>query len=111
MANREISSVSSPVYSALYTLAVGQFTNVASIPNYLGECSKILGIVKTTALVPAGASVVATKGAVVSTVGPPATVGYGTIRLSSSDSGDVNSYRIYWTNEVADSSAVTVQGC
>lgn len=111
MSNAEIAPESSPEYSVLYTLSLGQFTNVSAIPNYLGECSQIVGVVRTTAIVPTTATVVATRGAVIATVGPPATAGYPTIRLSSTDSGDVNSYRIYWTNRVAQSQLVTVQGC
>lgn len=111
MANREISSISSPTYSVVYTLSVGQFTNTSAIPNYLGECSKIVGCERLTAIAPATARVSVTKSAVIATVGPPATAGFPTIRLSSADSGDVNQYRIYWINEVADSPYDSVQGC
>jgi hypothetical protein len=111
MSNAEISSQSSPEYSVLYTLAVGQFTNTAAIPNYLGECSKIVGVVRTTAIAPASAPVSVTKGAVVALVGPPAVAGFPTIRLSSADAGDVNSYRIFWVNQVAASPYDAVQGC
>ena len=117
MSNAEISSQSSPEYSVLYTLAAGvggtggEFTNTAAIPNYLGECSKIVGVVRTTAIAPATAAVSVTKGAVVALVGPPAVAGFPTIRLSSADSGDVNSYRIFWVNQVAASPYAAVQGC
>jgi len=111
MSQLEVASNSSPLFSADYTLSVGQFTNIAAIPNYLGECSKIVGCVRTTAILPTTASVVVTKDAVIATVGPPAVAGFPTIRLSSTDAGDVNSYRIYWTNEVVKSQIATVLGC
>jgi hypothetical protein len=110
MSIAEIAPESSPYFSVEYQLqAGGIFINTTPIPNYKGACSKIVGVVQLTALVDGGL-VTATQGASPAVIAPPAD-GYATIRLTSVFAGDLNTYRIYWTNEVAQSQLLNVLPC
>ena len=119
MSIAEIAPESSPLFSyvmpALNSLDLafeGSAINTAEIPNYLGACSKIVGCVRVTSAGLSPGSVVAVQGAQTGTIAP-ATVGYGTIRLVSQKfpGDDLSVYRVYWTNEVAQSQLITVQSC
>jgi hypothetical protein len=110
MSIAEIAPEASPYFSVDYTLPPGgSFVNTLPIPNYKGACSRIVGCVQLTALVDGG-SVFALQGAVPGSVAPPSD-GLLTLRLTSVFPGDVNTYRIYWTNEVAQSQLVNVLPC
>lgn len=114
MANREISSLSSPEFSFLMpALAVGESVNATPIPNYNGATSKIVGVVRAVAGGGAPGQVVAVQGSVVGTVGPPATAGLATITLRSlsAPGDDTSQYRVFFVNEVASSGYATVQTC
>ena len=119
MSIAEIAPESSPLFSyvmpALNSLDLafeGSAVNPAEIPNYLGACSKIVGCVRVTSLGLSPGSVVAVQGAKTGTIAV-ATAGYGTIRLVSQGvpGDDLSVYRVYWTNEVAQSQLITVQSC
>lgn len=120
MSNAEIAPEASPFFSfnmpalsSLDPLFEGSAVNTAEIPNYLGSCSKIVGCVRITSLGVSPGSVVAVQGAKTGTIVLPATAGYGTIRLVSQEvpGDDLSVYRVYWTNEVAQSQLITVQSC
>ena len=119
MSIAEIAPESSPLFSflmpALNSLDPafeGSAINIAEIPNYLGACSKIVGCVRAVSAGVSPGSVVAVLGAVTGTIAP-AVAGYGTIRLVSQEvpGDDLSTYRVYWTNEVAQSQLITVQSC
>jgi len=113
MSNAEIAPESSPTYSVLMpALSVGKSVNAAAIPNYLGACSRIIGVVRAVAGGNPG-GVCAVQGATTPTVGPPAVAGIATITLTSlsAPGDDTSQFRVYWVNEVAQSQIASVQGC
>jgi len=101
MSQLEVSQ-NSPIFSFTFpAMIAGIVTNASAIPNFAGGCSKILGCVRVTA---GGA------------VGQPylfrETVGlFPAITLSSGSGTDTSVYRIYWTNELAQSQIASVLGC
>lgn len=118
MSNSEIAPESSPFFSYVMpalTTAIpneeGSAVNLSAIPNYNGATSKIVGIRLVTAIGTPG-SVCAVQG------GQPGDIatnvaGYATIRVISQQVPGIDQsvYRVYWTNEVAQSQLVTVQPC
>lgn len=114
MSNAEIAPESSPSYSYLMpVLAVGVSVSPATIPNYLGACSKIIGCVRAVASGVAQGGVCAVQGASTPAVGPPAVAGRATITLTSlqAPGDDTSQFRVYWVNEVSQSQLITVQSC
>lgn len=119
MSIAEIAPESSPYFSYLMPAIatagdlVSSSINTSAIPNYDGACSKIVGVVRA---VPGGvaspAPVVAVQGAKQGVVAGGVR-GYGTILLVSTDvpGNDTSQYRVYWTNEVAQSQLITVLQC
>jgi hypothetical protein len=119
MSNTEIAPESSPYFSYLMpALATGgslvsSAINPSAIPNYKGSTSKLVGVVRAVAGGIANpAPVVAVQGAQQGVV-VGAVPGYGTILLVSTGvpGDDTSQYRVYWTNEVAQSQLITVQSC
>jgi len=114
MSNAEIAPESSPSYSYLMpALSAGVSVSPATIPNYLGACSKIIGCVRAVATGLGQGGVCAVQGATTPAVGPPAVAGRATITLTSlvAPGDDTSQFRVYWVNEVAQSQNASVQDC
>lgn len=105
MSNAEIASQSSPEFTFTFPVMVaGVIANVAQIPNFLGATSQIVGCVRVTS---GGVVGQPSAGLSVSATAP----GFAIVTLVSSVNTDTSVYRIYWTNQVAQSQLVTVLSC
>ena len=97
MSNREISSISSPIYEYTFpAMITGSASNaLGAIPNYNRSTSKILG---ASPLVANGNTVfVALVNDNPVSAGTPA---FPTIAIKSSNAGSTGIYTIYFTNEI-----------
>jgi len=83
-------------------MVAGSVVNAVAMPNFSGACSQILGCVRVTAGGTVGQPY-AEKRTGVST--------FPVVQIVSGNIADTSVYRIYWTNEVAQSSIVPVLGC
>ena len=102
MSQLEVSN-NSPVFSFTFpAMGAGSVNNASAMPNFAGACSKILGCVRVTAGGAVGQPYVdQTSGLAV----------FPTIILRSSSATDTSVYRIYWTNQVAQSQIASVLAC
>jgi hypothetical protein len=108
MSNAEIAPESSPEFSFTYpAMVAGVIANVALIPNFLGSVSRIVGCVRVTA---GGTPGTVTSGLSLSP-SPLTAGGFTVVSLCSSDALDTSVYRLFWTNQVAQSQLATVLSC
>lgn len=115
MSIAEIAPESSPIYSFTFPVlgVAGKVANTAPIPNYAGSCSQMIGVTVVTAGVGGPQKVTVVQGANEPGLGPPAVAGFGTLTLYGEGvpGVDTSTYRVYWTNKVAQSQAITVYSC
>ncbi len=112
MSNAEIAPESSPYFSyEMPPLVNGSCVNPGVIPNYYPGISQIVGLTLVTAGAGIPGEVFIVKGGVLSAL--PATNGYATITISETGPPGLNvsTYRIVWTNRVAQSQLTTVYEC